>query len=144
MNFRIVKFLFPLSVIFVGIESKFLNASNYRKIVFPDKKTLFSFNSNETKKSEILFPSEDFSSFSNDNENEQPRLENRKYFQGDIVLSTEQQKSLTESKTNESIASRTGITLDDYHWPKAELGEVVIPYSVERSSEFSKFLKFLC
>lgn len=139
-----VKFLLVLTVTLICSKINSLDSSNYRKLVFPDGRLFYNLNFNESHKNQILPRSENLQSFVNEDVNEQPRLENRKYFQGDIILSSEQKEFLSTSKTNDSISTRTGVNLDDYHWAKAELGEVVIPYFVGKKSGFCKIAGFLC
>jgi hypothetical protein len=69
-------------------------------------------------------------------------LENGKMFQGDIILSPEQQDLLKNTPRNEEeedVPTRTGLISEEYRWPKDARGLVYMPYEIDPSSDYCKY-----
>lgn len=76
------------------------------------------------------------------------KLENGEFFQGDMVLTPEQQRFYDgiddgeeESETDDAdgLFTRTGVLNTKYRWPKKE-GKVVVPYKLNNDAKFCEFL----
>jgi hypothetical protein len=72
---------------------------------------------------------------SEDDAGERSKLEFGDEFQGDIVLSPEQEQILNGN----SKGSRTGLLNKSNKWPKNSAGQVVVPYTFQAASGFSKY-----
>lgn len=62
----------------------------------------------------------------------QQRLENGKFFQGDIVLMQDQLDILTYPDDDDEFGTRTGVLSENYRWPKDRSGKVIVPYSLAK------------
>lgn len=68
------------------------------------------------------------------------KLESGSFFQGDIVLSPDQEDLLTLNNTDDSdLESRTGILLESQRWTKNAAGFVVLPYTIKTSDYSNEF-----
>jgi hypothetical protein len=73
---------------------------------------------------------------SEDETEESSALEFGDKFQGDIVLTPEQEELINEAENSKT--SRTGLLSARYRWPKNSAGQVIVPYTFQASSGFSK------
>lgn len=62
-------------------------------------------------------------------------MESGKFYQGDIKLLPEQIEFLKKPRVEEGtgIASRSGWLLESFRWPKNDLGQAVVPYTITES-----------
>jgi hypothetical protein len=65
---------------------------------------------------------------------ERSQLEFGDKFQGDIILTPEQEEQFDKN----SKSSRTGLRNARYRWPKNSAGQVVVPYTIQGSSGYCK------
>lgn len=75
--------------------------------------------------------------------------ENGVYFQGDMILSLDQEEIFKANITGEDenveeeddeTAFRTGVINKNRQWPKDDHGNVRIPYKIDLGSNFCKFI----
>jgi hypothetical protein len=67
---------------------------------------------------------------------ERSELEFGDKFQGDIVLTPEQEELINGEGNHKG--SRTGLSRTQFRWPKNSAGQVIVPYTFQASSGFSK------
>lgn len=65
------------------------------------------------------------------------KLENGKYFQGDIILKDGQLEALNNEDEDGILGTRTGLISQKYRWPKNDEGKVIIPYLITED-DYSK------
>lgn len=81
-------------------------------------------------------------SFDGEEEVEDVKLENGKFYQGDIVLLDDQLEYLLGNGTDDSSTpTRTGWINEYYRWPKDASGFVIFSYEVSPTATFSKLIK---
>ena len=105
-------------VLFTSIASKPVVEND--QIVFQED--------NELGSSEILKPD-------NEGINEEAmnlKLESGNFFQGDIVLSPDQEDliALNSTADDDDLESRTGILLESQRWTKNQAGFAILPYTI--------------
>lgn len=85
-----------------------------------------------------ILPSDRTKLLGGENEIVEQRLENGKFFQGDIVLVQDQKEYLLANESGSSVPTRTGWIDEFYRWPKDSNGYVILPYYVAPKSEYSE------
>lgn len=85
-----------------------------------------------------ILPSEQTRLIGSEAESVVLKLENGKYYQGDIVLVQEQKEYLLANDSD--LPTRTGWIDEAYRWPKDNRGNVILPYYVSPQSQFSKMI----
>lgn len=79
-------------------------------------------------------------SFDGEEEVEDVKLENGKFFQGDIVLLEDQLEYLLGNGSDDSSTpTRTGWINEYYRWPKDASGNVILTYEISPKATFSEF-----
>lgn len=68
------------------------------------------------------------------------KLESGKFFQGDIVLSPDQEDliALNSTADDDDLESRTGILLENQRWTKNQAGFATLPYTIT-TTDYCKF-----
>jgi hypothetical protein len=64
--------------------------------------------------------------------------ENEGLFQGDIILSPEQEELVFADPSVNDIHSRTGRLDEKYRWPKNKFGQVIMPYVIQEEDYSNK------
>lgn len=61
----------------------------------------------------------------------QQKLEDGKFYQGDIVLMADQKEIIESEPDDDPFGTRTGILSEYYRWPKDKSeGKVIVPYTI--------------
>lgn len=118
--------LISFFVLFASIAAK--PAVENDQIVFQED--------NELGSSEILKPDNE----GIEEETMNLKLESGTFFQGDIVLSPDQEDliALNSTADDDDLESRTGILLENQRWTKNEAGFATMPYTIA-ATDYSEF-----